>query len=823
MVRAHYVPGPGGGWQFGSRPIPHSFSPLPQLAVVSHLQAVAVNQSLSPLAAPPVPPPDIKCFHGDLRDFQSIFSAQNPLNSDFKMFLMFGIIIISISRIFRFLLKPLKQPRVVSDIISGIIVGPSFLGRNEIFARHFLSETGVFMLRNMGLMGFMYFLFVSGVKMDLSSIRKSEKKHILLAVVGVVVPFITVALAGYFLRPSMDARLMKSSSIIAVASSMAITAFFVIYPITEEMNLLSSEAGQTALSVGIILDVVGIVLIVTYETMQQAEADIGAAYMHVASTIVMTYFTFITLKQIMEKIVERTPKGQPVNQGYIIVILMGVLAMGFLTDTLGIGIATGALWLGLVVPDGPPLGSALVEKSETIMMNLFMPFSYAFVGVFVDVHVMFSVPWSSLAPLFTMALIGYSTKLLSNFVISLLVDMPGKESLTLSLMLSLRGQLEFLLALHWMDKLIIQIPSYTMIVLLSTAVTVIASPLIAILYDPTRPYMISTKRSIQHTPKDAGLRIVVCVINQDSVSGAINILNLTSSTIKPPLSVYALQLVGLDGRAAPKFITHDNDLSDSVLINALKLFQKQRKHVMELHSFLAMTTKQTMYQDVCKLALNNKANLIIVPFLNEWLETSAINSSKRRRPSVVANVLEHAPCSVGVLVHKSSLVSFRNPILYSSSSNQRPHYNIIVLYLGGADAREALLYADRMLENPNVSVTVVRFLAATPELENEMEMKFDHGVLSWFQATNERKGQVAFKEVTVRNGEDTLATIRSIAEMKFDLWIMGRKQGMNPVLIEGLNSWTEHDELGVIGEHVSCMDLHSSTSVLVIQQQILRR
>ena len=52
--------------------------------------------------------------------------------------------------------------------------------------------------------------------------------------------------------------------------------------------------------------------------------------------------------------------GQNPLKFYVVAILLGVFVMGFLTDMFGIGIAHGPFWLGLVIPNGPPLGATLV-------------------------------------------------------------------------------------------------------------------------------------------------------------------------------------------------------------------------------------------------------------------------------------------------------------------------------------------------------------------------------------------------------------------------------------------------------------------------------
>ena len=74
----------------------------------------------------------------------------------------------------------------------------------------------------------------------------------------------------------------------------------------------------------------------------------------------------------------------------------------------------------------------------------------------------------------------------------------------------------------------------------------------------------------------------------------------------------------------------------------------------------------------------------------------------------------------------------------------------------------------------------------------------------------------------MKNGQDTIAAIRVMNSDCYNLWIVGRKQGINPVLVEGLSDWSQNPELGIIGDFIGSMDLGSNASVLVVQQQILR-
>ncbi|KAF3537458.1 hypothetical protein F2Q69_00019353 [Brassica cretica] len=78
-------------------------------------------------------------------------------------------------------------------------------------------------------------------------------------------------------------------------------------------------------------------------------------------------------------------------------------------------------------------------------------------------------------------------------------------------------------------------------------------------------------------------------------------------------------------------------------------------------------------------------------------------------------------------------------------------YRFVVLFLGGADNREALHLADMMTANPDITLTIVRFLSFNHEGEDVREKKLDDGVVTWFWVKNEGNDRVSNKEVVVYN------------------------------------------------------------------------
>ncbi|GAB4824316.1 hypothetical protein Ancab_007204 [Ancistrocladus abbreviatus] len=753
-----------------------------------------------------------------------VFRRNNAaIDYSFSYILLEASLFLVITRILQFLLKPFRQPKVISDAIAGIIVGPSVLGRSKLFASHVFPQNARFMVRNLGLMGFMYFLFITGVKMDLGVIKKAGKKQWSVALVGVILPHMILLPLGFATRKHMDKELAKISSIGGVSSAVIITTFPVIYNVLRDLNLLSSEIGRLALSTVIISDCIGLIIIAAFEAAKQGEARSLNALYYLVSLFALSGIVVGGVPQLMTWIKRRTPEGRSLGQNYVTIILLGVFVIGFMTDFIGVAIGNGPLWLGLAIPDGPPIGSTLVDKMEVIMMEVLSPFSYTTIGLLTDVHAMSSC-WSCVGPLFMLALVGYSSKLISVVVTTWYLNMPFREGLTLGLMLSLRGQVEFLLYLHWMDWKMVKTPNFTMMVLLTIVSTGVISSLISFLYDPTRPYMTNKIRTIQHNYPNSKLRIVASIYDEESVASLLSLLNVSNPSVSSPFAIYAIYVIELIGRASPVFIDHSQqaeywDSSSEAIHHALNLYEENQSDSIEVQFFTSVAPQKTMYQDICELALVKKASLIILPFHKKHLNSLGVAGEVRRgMQSVNSNCLLNAPCSVGILVSKTAL---ERSVFAASTSCSFPQ-RFVMLFLGGADAREALVYADRMVGDRRVSLTVIRFLTHNLQGDNEKERKLDDGVVTAFWVKNETNERVVYKEVVVSNGGDTLSAIQALDDGSYDLWIVGRGSGINPLLLHGLSNWNESPELGVIGDILASMDFSTTSSVLVVQQQVLR-
>ncbi|KAG4953098.1 hypothetical protein JHK87_038692 [Glycine soja] len=164
-----------------------------------------------------------------------------------------------------------------------------------------------------------------------------------------------------------------------------------------------------------------------------------------------------------------------------------------------------------------------------------------------------------------------------------------------------------------------------------------------------------------------------------------------------PLSGSRLASDELVGRSSPIFISHrlqerlssGHNYSEDIIVT-FDLFEHDNAGTASVSTYTAVSPLRFMHDDICYLALDKLASIILLPFHIRWGEDGGVESTDENMRTLNSKVLERAPCSVGILVNRSS----------SSSTHQSPLMKqIAMIFLGVADDREALCLARRTIKD----------------------------------------------------------------------------------------------------------------------------
>jgi Kef-type K+ transport system membrane component KefB len=181
-----------------------------------------------------------------------LFNPSFPLPT----FIIQLLVIICMSRLVKLVLSPIKQPSVIAEIISGILLGPTAMGHIPYYSDTIFPKVSLPFLNLMSNFGLVLFLFLVGLELDPRMLKKSIKKSLAISLAGMALPFgvgVGTSYALYVLIEPPNHTASFTTYFLFLGVAMAITAFPVLARILTELNLLKTKVGSITVSAAVSL------------------------------------------------------------------------------------------------------------------------------------------------------------------------------------------------------------------------------------------------------------------------------------------------------------------------------------------------------------------------------------------------------------------------------------------------------------------------------------------------------------------------------------------------------------------------------------------
>ncbi|KAI3994257.1 hypothetical protein MKX01_012514 [Papaver californicum] len=753
----------------------------------------------------------------------SIWQGDNSFDYLFPVFSLQIAVGSFFTSVLQWLLEPLGQTSFTSQMIGGIMVGPSCFGRTEFFSTKLFLPNSLYVFDNCQYFGSMFFLFLIGVKTDLGMLQRSGKKAWFIGLFCFICPLFLNLSASKMLENGIKPDNKLAEYIHSFAALMSLSSFHVVACFLDDLQLLSSELGRLAMSASMISGAISwSSAFIGFTVITSLEAQRPHAFILIilACCLMLLCIVFV-FRPIMFWIIRNTPNGKNVKEIHVFSIFLMVLLSSFFGEVVGQHFLLGPMVVGLAVPAGPPLGAAIEDKLEFFVKFVLLPTFVISSGLRVDI---FDLELDDFIILEFIVVVSFVGKLLGTMLPALYCRMPYQDAFLLGLIMNVQGVLDIEFWAWAIGLGLINERIYTSLVLSMVLVTGTISPTIKVLYNPSRRYIAYKRRTIQNCKRNVEFRILACIYHDENVPTILDVLEASHPTAYSPICIYALHLIQLQGRASPLLVAHkkcpkagSQFNSSSHIINAFKFYEKQGAGTVSVNSFTAISPYTTMHDDICSIALERRASLIILPFHHHPAFSSALHLPTSIR-KVNHNVLKRAPCSIGLLVDRGTS---RRAQVSCNVMDKKPAYRVAVIFLGGADDREALSYGSRMGEDNNVKLTVFRFSnnQEKSNLTPDDDASLDADCIEQFLRYNVGLENIVYREEEVKDSLEIVTVITSI-EYSFDLLIVGKDHdGNSSELLRALEEWNEFPELGVIGDVLCSPDSRCNGSILVVQQQ----
>uniref|UniRef100_A0A7N0TGH8 Cation/H+ exchanger domain-containing protein n=1 Tax=Kalanchoe fedtschenkoi TaxID=63787 RepID=A0A7N0TGH8_KALFE len=749
------------------------------------------------------------------------------------------VLILGCQHALHFLLRLLRIPSGVSQIVVGLAFSALFkwVDRNHVSTGYFTVPSQE-ILSTITLFGFVLYLFLTGVKMDAKTVlKRAGPKAIVIGLITVVVPMLTSMMTTAFLTskwlpPTTDSFIQMSVSRLSMIN--VATTFPVILALLYEMEILTSELGRLAVSSAIVGDATHFVLLLALLIKTHSETKTLIAFITaVCSALAIVYL----VRPVLFWIIKQTPEGRQVKNVYVVSITIGLLLVTASMKAFHVLTLVTPFIIGLMIPEGPPLGSALVQKLDPLVSGLLMPVYVTTCAMRVNLHEGMLRSRIILINLMVAAVVQ-PVKLIACTMTASLFKIPLRDCFSLALIMCSKGALDVVSLALLKDRNAVTEDGFTTNVLLTLAMGFVIPLLVRFLFDQSRHFTAYVRRNVEMLSHEDELRTLVCINRNESIPMFLNFLNAGPPTPDSPMDLTVIHLVELLGRSSPVLISHFHTVqrretetdatgqSTQFVIDAFRNYKKKyEEEAMKLDVYTSITTVKLMPTDICTLALDKVASLIILAFHVEWAEDGTLEYEDFKLKNLNMAVMERAPCSVGILINRGNLTSAATISLTNTFTAS--YFNIALLYFGGGDDREAASVALRMMANSgNTTLTVIHFKTAGAAGEAEEGFQdcdaADKEVLERMQALEAENRRMKCMEEVVKDGPETALILRSIVN-DYDLMVVGRREGVKSSLTSGLGEWSEYPELGVVGDLLAVADLETRTSVLVLQQQKLAK
>ncbi|KAJ2976879.1 hypothetical protein NUW58_g7977 [Xylaria curta] len=705
----------------------------------------------------------------------NVVSASNPIN----LFIIQAGIIIILCRLLHYPLSRLGQPRVIAEVIGGILLGPSVLSRIPHFKENILPTESLPVLNNVANLGLILFLFLIGLEVDIQLFLSNWRVAVGVSAAGLILPFGLGYAIAWGIYNQFKEEITNNVNFgvfgLFVGTALAITAFPVLCRILSELNLLTNSVGVTVLAAGVGNDVVGWILLALSVALVNNANGLTALYVLLV-TVGWVLFLVFAVRPAFHWALRKTGSIQNgPTQGMIAVTLLLVLVSSWFTSIIGVHAIFGAFLVGVICPHDGGFAIKVTEKLEDLITVLFIPLYFAFSGLSTNLGLLNDgITWGYVIAIIVIAFAG---KIIGGTLAARFTGLNvGLQARILS------------------EK------TFTMFVVMALVTTVATTPLTKLLYPPWYRIKLekwkrgeidwdgnsltasnSGETDTSETLQGSNIRRLLIYLRLDSLPSLFTFISLlgeerasklTSTPSensnqnqpikKRPLEIHALRILELTERTSTVMkVTEGEDASRrDPVVNAVRTFSQLND--VAVSGSVVVTPEELYAETVATHASEQKSDFVLIP----WSETGSttedqsipfrISSEDRftgkSHLAFIRNTLNKTPCNTGIFI--SNGFSGIAPIEKSrpavsrtvSAVSVRSHkeaalppiadksHHIFLPYIGGVDDRVALVFVLQLAKNPNVTATIVHLTwadgddetTATPEstlAEDESSLK----------------------------------------------------------------------------------------------------
>jgi Kef-type K+ transport system membrane component KefB len=456
------------------------------------------------------------------------------------------VVVIILARAVGSLFAYFQQPAVVGEIIAGILLGLSLLGRvtpgvaGFLFPPKVVPVVGVF-----AEIGVVLYMFLVGLELDTSLLRRRGHAAVAISHASIVVPFLAGAFLALYLYPRLSSRSVSFTSFsLFLGVSMSVTAFPVLARILTDRRMHRSRMGAMTLTGAAVDDVTAWCLLAVVVSIVQAKT--AGAIWTIAMALAFIVTLLLVIRPLMTRLATLYGNRGRLIQGVMAMLFVALLASALFTDLIGIHAVFGAFALGAVIPHDSGMARDLTDRLEDLLVVLLLPAFFAFTGLRTQISLVAGpAQWMMCVLIVAVASIG---KFGGSAIAARLTGLKWRDSAALGILMNTRGLVELIELNIGLDLGVIAPELFAMLVIMALVTTFATTPILYLLitgesqreFEEQPALPAGSRASPAAAERVSDRPVVVAVSNPHTVDTLIELAAAASPVKGHPLRVLTL-------------------------------------------------------------------------------------------------------------------------------------------------------------------------------------------------------------------------------------------------------------------------------------------
>ena len=575
-----------------------------------------------------------------------VASKQRDFTELVAAFFLAVVVVMLFARLMGAAVAHFRQPRVMGEVLAGILLGPTVFGllfpdlQRALFPSDVIPLIGV--VANLGLI---FYMFLVGLELDLSQLRGRLAQTAAISNTGVAIPMlagIAVALPTYTLI-GPPAKGGFTAFALFMGVSMSITAFPVLARILVERRMLRQPVGALALASAAIDDVSAWFLI----ALATAVATSGSGFDVVRTILLAGAFCLVMgvgVRPLVARVSRAYDEAGRVPVTWITAIFAMVLLAAFTTEEIGIALIFGGFIAGTVMPRHAGLTEDVTHRMEDFVVLLLLPLFFAYTGLKTNVLLLDRAELVVLTVV--LLVVAIVCKFGGSVLASRVVGLGWRESAVIGTLMNTRGLTELIVLNLALEKGVISEALFAALVLMALVTTFMAGPVLNRL-DPRNEFGEPVEAELDRaraetaaiTPMPIPEQSILVAPQTEAALAQLLAVAVPLATSEPPRELIVARLIEPPRGAA---VRGGLQTESFILADASRELERVRGELLErgVPARAVAFTSTDAGRDLAKLADREDVDLVLIdgrrPLRGEGVPRGAVGSVLRRAPSDVA-------------------------------------------------------------------------------------------------------------------------------------------------------------------------------------------